>query len=388
MSHRDSVISDQERHKRITERQRTQKKSLLRRGIQFLLLLLLFCGGIMTLLLCFTTRLDGLKRTLRYSGREPLRLPLSDTGSLEVGAWGLGISDGDELCLYDLHGTPLNTAEASLPTSTLIPRGEQLLFYDKGGSTYGILTGDSTYAASVTGQLYDADCSLKGSTALLYTDATRYSIIDIYQEDGCLRFRLPSGDSYFNTCALSPDGTMAAVTKMGQTDFTFHTELALYSVAENTAPLCCSLGDQLIYDMKFLTEDTLCAIGENRIFLIGSNGVLKEEYKIEDGVLASCCFSENGYAAGIYTLRNGTSRLVTMDGEGTVQTAVVSSEKPLQLRACGRYLSLLDETQVFLYDDTLRLCFLTEHDGWTQVFPWTDGSFFCHADGEVRHIVP
>ena len=188
--------------------------------------------------------------------------------------------------------------------------------------------------------------------------------------------------------ALSPDGTMAAVTKMGQTDFTFHTELALYSVAENTAPLCCSLGDQLIYDMKFLTEDTLCAIGENRIFLIGSNGVLKEEYKIEDGVLASCCFSENGYAAGIYTLRNGSSRLVTMDGEGAVQTAAVSSEKPLQLRACGRYLSLLDETQVFLYDDTLRLCFLTEHDGWTQVFPWTDGSFFCHADGEVRHIVP
>jgi len=353
-----------------------------------LLLLLLLCGGIMTLLLCFTTRLDGLKRTLCYSGREPLSLPLSKTDKLAVGTWGIGISDGDALRLYDHHGTLLNTVAAQLHTSVLLPRGERLLFYDKGGATYGILSCDAAYSASAPGQLYDADCSLEGSTALLYTDAENYSILDIHREDGGLRFRLPAGDSYFNTCAISPDGTMVAVTRMGQEDFSFHTELQLYSVGENITPIPCSLGDQLIYDMKFLTEDTLCAIGEDRMLLIGIDGVLIDEYRIEDGVLASCCFSENGYAAGIYTLRNGSSRLVLMNGSGKVQTAAVPSEKPLQLRACGRYLSVLDEAQVFLYDDTLQRHFFTEHDGWTQVFPWTDGSFFFRSNGKVQHIVP
>lgn len=369
------------------------KKRWLLFGAVFGLVLVL----LVWFLLSSTTSLDGVKRFFRYFGKDEAqygRLQFESYGTcsyaLADGRFAVATQGGATLFAED--GSALCRVQGGFSAPALKSAGSYLLLYDIGGTRLVLLDSEGTtlFDTTASGEIYDAELTPEGYLSVLCAGTDCRATLTVYTKNGVTPYIRNVKNHYLNTCAVSPDGKYAAVSTLGQQDISFSATVQLLKTDQEELAAELSLGTQMIYDLRFLTKDRLCAVGEQRVVFFEADGTVLCEYEEENGVLTGYSFDGDGFITLVYDQYDtgGGSRLVTLNDEGKELGSIRISRSPTHLSACGGYVCILNEQELSIYDRSLTLKNKTENEGCLAAFVRSDGTALCVSSGEAVLYIP
>lgn len=370
----------------------TKKRWLLFGGMFLLVLLLL-----VWFLLSNTTSLDGLKRFFRYFGKDDTQY-----GTLQFETYGscsYALADGrfavatqSGATLFAESGSALCRVQGSFLNPAMKSAGEYLLVYDIGGTRLVLLNagGETLLDTTASAAIYDAEVSPEGYLSVLCEGTDCRAQLTVYSKTGATPYIRRAKTSYLSACALSPDGSLAAAVTIGQQDIQFVSTVQLYQTDSEDVAAELSLGAQTVYDLRFLSRQRLCAVGEDRLVFFDADGSLVREYAVDDGVIAGFSFDGDGFVTVVYDLyeAGAGSRLVTLNENGEELGAVTLPHTPMHISACGSYVAALTDQTLTVYDSSLTVRNSTDNSGYLKAFVRADGTAMCVSSGEATLYIP
>ena len=146
-----------------------------------------------------------------------------------------------------------------------------------------------------------------------------------------------------------------------------------------------------MYDLLFLNNNTICAVSENGLQFVDTNGeflgdcdyhdLYLKDY--DDGGDGFLCLSLNMYKAG------NRYSLVTVDEKGNQLAEVYIGQEILDLSACGKYVAVLTPEGLTIYNQYLSVYHQTIETGnATSVVMREDGSVLLLGSGSGNLYIP
>lgn len=313
---------------------------------------------------------------------DPLRRQLVSPAEFSVAEGAFAALDDRLVCAGE-HALYVYTADGAAteyPAEFAAPRfrtcGERLLVFDATGQSAALLSGGQTpvfFAAD--GALFDASVAGDGSFAMLFDVADSRAVLEVYDADGALRFRHRSKTTFLNTCALSPDASLVAVTALGQEKLDFQSALCLYRTDTENAPTTWPL-DGVPLACGFLSNEALYVYTDTGLYLYYTDGTLL--HALPGGRL----LAQDG--DGLLAAADGTVQVFSADG---TQTAFASVDaEPQQGTLCGAYLALQFDDSLRVMTRELSPCGSTAPAEAFCLCP--DGTVWCISDGTAARYIP
>lgn len=351
-----------------------------RRWLRYALIALV----VVLLLICYlwtqTSSLDGLKRFVRYSGKryEPFSVSVPDAGACVIADDRLWTASQEGVTAYGADGRQLFRVGAPYRDPALKSTGDHILCYEIGGTQLSLFDTDGTelFSLHADGRIYDAEVARSGAVSVLTEGDGCRAVVQVYAASGAPLFRHDSKSRYLNACALSPDGGCLAVNALGQEDIRFASAGLLFETDSTDAPTELSLDAQIIYDMAFTDEASVCAVGEGSLQFFTADGKLLREYSLQTGRLSAYRVAD-GLSAAAYELLSGGSAVVLLGAQGKELAYAELSGSVLHLSVSENYISVLTDRELRIYDRSLQLCGSTDNPGWQTALVRSDGTAMC-----------
>lgn len=379
------------------EEQEPKKPSLKKQWIIFFAIVAMIVLLLVWFLLSGSTSLDGVKRFFRYLGTDD-----NAYRSVSFDTYGnyrfalvedtLAVASQGGLNMFSPSGRNLQSISGSMSNPLFDTADDLLLLYDVGGTRLMLFDedGDVRFDLATEGIIFDADLCEEGYCAVLYEGSDCCAVLDVYNSKGAKLYTHRSGTIFLNTCALSPDGTYAIVTTLGQEDISFLSTARILTTRSEGIKANVSFGTQVICDVAFLDNENICAIGEESLFFFDVDGNLAKEFMGENAQLSNYCFGED-YVLVVYDNYDLTSGfdLYCLNSEGkTTASANKLSAAPQDLSICGNYICLMTAEKVLIYDTDLTLRNSFKNDTYLSVLARDDGTALCVGGGYAELYIP
>ena len=192
-------------------------------------------------------------------------------------------------------------------------------------------------------------------------------------------------------CAISNEGDQLAAVGLEQEDGVFKSTLNYFQTDTEQIVKTVDLGSELIYDLKYLTADTVCAIGETDAQFFSADGDTIGAYSYEGSYLKDFDTNGDGFltlSLNIYRTGNRYT-LVTVDETGREIASLYIGQEILGLSACGKYVAVLTAEGLTIYNRSLEIYAQTVDIGSaTSVLMRKDGSAVLLGGGTGELFVP
>ena len=188
-----------------------------RRWPLYLLAVLIVLALLAGFLLTKTHVLDGLKRSLRYLGKNGENygsVSFETLGNTAYGQLngGLGVATGSSVTLFSEEGKQLGSEQHAMTAPVICTGQDRLLCYDAGGNYLTVLdkSGSAVFSQTPEQTIFDADLSSGGYSAMLTAGDSGRSLLQVYDPNGSLLYKRSTKSHYLSACAVSPDGSVLA----------------------------------------------------------------------------------------------------------------------------------------------------------------------------------
>lgn len=376
-----------------------KQKLLLKRAVILLITIAAVCSLVALFLFGDGINLDSLRRWVKYMnvrddgvyGSYSFDSHSSNRyGSVQDG---LALASVSGVTLYGESGEEETNVQIQLSLPRLIARGEVAMAYDVGG--YGLVAVHSqkgeVLRLAESRPILDADLSDGGHIALVSSASGYKSVISVYNDEQRLVYRWLSSSTYLPLCAVSSDGKWLAAIGLGQSGGAYDSSLHLFRTDSEETQHTVSLGSQIVYDLLFLNNNTICAVSESGLQFVDTNGELLGDcdYRdlylkdYDDGGDGFLCLSLNMYKAG------NRYSLVTVDEKGNQLAEVYIGQEILDLSACGKYVAVLTSEGLTIYNQYLSVYHQTVETGnATSAVMREDGSVLLLGSGSGNLYIP
>lgn len=301
---------------------------------------------------------DRIQRFFTYGGKETVTsFDSAGAKALAVFRGGLAVADQDGLTVYDQNGREEFLAAMSLSSPAVCAAEDYILGYDVGGTALALVnkSGRAVLQDAAEGRLLDADLAPDGYLCFTSAGSSAKSVLSVYSKNQRNSFTVYSASRYLSACAVAQGGKMVCAVALGQKDNVFESTAVLYRTDTEEPVAEVSLGNQLIYDLRFWGSGTVCAVGEERLVVFTTKGKVLGEYACAG--LAAYSLQGDGFAALQLPSAQGGSGwdLVTVGEKGQELGRVSVAEAGMHLSAQGKYLALLTASGLSIYSRTLQL---------------------------------
>ncbi len=332
---------------------------------------------------------DALRRAVSY--REETRVQLESSGERIAKSYcgGLAVLDGAGLGIYDKSGALLNLTATPMETPALRTAGKYALSFDAGGKTLELYQSGKGVQLSLEaeGSVFDADVSEGGYMAYVCAGGNAKAMLHVYNSSFELSYTVYSATRHLTGCAVSSGGRYAAAVGLGQKDHVFDSTAIVYATNKKDPIAEVSLGNQLIYDIYFMDNKTLCAIGQSSAVFFDVSGRILGTYQyaslLDYDVCAGAVVLELGAAQG------GSADVVTVGSAGQELGRISVTGAVYGISASGKYTAVLTDSGLFLYDKKLALWSQTQETaGASGLAMCEDGSVFLLAGQVAWRYLP
>lgn len=162
-------------------------------------------------------------------------------------------------------------------------RGDKItLLYEMGGKTLMAVQEGSGEVLKQTadGIFYDADVSYGDTVATAASESGYKTVLRVYDKKQQEIFRWFSASRFMPWCAVSPTGEYLAAVALDEKDGSFDAVLHLFKTDKDEPVCTLSLGDALVYDLRFTQKETLCIVGENSLSFYDMAGDVQGVYDL------------------------------------------------------------------------------------------------------------
>ena len=360
-------------------------RGLWKKIVVFAVIVAAVCGLVALVLFTDGLNLDGLRRWVKYmnvGGDGSYGVYTFDAHSSNRYASfgdGLAVVSVSGLSAYDENGEELFVLQEQMELPQLQVSGDMALDYDVGGNSLLALhrRNGEVLRLKENRAILDADLSSGGYLCTSSSASGYKSVLSVYNNSQNLVYRWLSSTTYIPLCAISGDGRWLAAVGLGQKEGVFESSLLLFRTDSEEIQQTISLGSQLIYDLLFVGDKTICAIGETSVQYLTLDGTLLGSYSYQDRYLKDFTADGDGFltlAVNMYKAGNRYS-LVTVDEKGKEIASVYLGQEILDMSACGRYLAVLTPEGLTIYTQSLSVYHQTVETGnATAVVMRKDGS--------------
>lgn len=354
----------------------------------FTSILLLILLSLSLVLLEKSTRLDSVRRFLRYEDSQrpypSISLDYHESHSFACVQDRFAVATQEALFLYGEDGTCILQREYYCAHPALLSRGDYLLYYDIGGTQIALFdqNGSLLYEKELTAALYDCDLTKDGLVCLLQRDDTQSRFCVLDQEGGIL---WQSADTFsYTACALNADGSALALTALTLEKGEAVSLVKLFSLPFGESGSSLYVRDQLIWDLTFLSGDRLCLIGEAGLLVYRGTALQTQlqgspqRYAIGEEHVLFLAKQEGDESLSLF--------LTGPKGEPLLLTEL--SEAPLFMDIREGYAALLTQDALYLYDSAASRFDTKKHTDLLRVFLRKDGTAFCLSAEEAYLYIP
>jgi len=313
--------------------------------------------------------LDRLRRYIRYlgvRGSETYGVYSFDAHSSNAYAAlgdALAVGSVTGLNIYGPSGEELAAAPAAVGSPAVEAEGNLAVLWDVGGTAL-------TAASAESGQVLDLqlekpvlDADLSRAGELCYASAadgyrTILTVLDAQMKE---RYRWLSSSQYLTLCAISDGGGLLAAVAVGQSGGAFESSLQIFHTDQEAPGQSVPLGGQMILDLDFLQDGTICAVGESSVQFFDGEGGKRGEFSYGGRYLRDFCLMDGGAAVCLSQFQSGSQcELAAVGPDGQEMGRTVLNEELLSLSAAGGYLAALTPGCLRVYAAGLKPYYETD----------------------------
>jgi len=204
-------------------------------------------------------------------------------------------------------------------------------------------------------------------------------------------YRWLSSSTYMPVCAVSENSTWLAGVGLGQADGVFESRLYLFQTTSEEPKYTVSLGNELIYDLNFVKDDLICAVGEDSVQFVRTDGTIVGAYSYEGQYLKDHNCSGDGFLAFTLNMYKAGNRytVVTVSDKGEELASLYLGEEIVDLSVNGKYIAVLTPEAMTVYHSDLNVyAQTTEVSGVTSVAMREDGTVVLIGNGSGTLFIP
>lgn len=306
---------------------------------------------------------------------------------------GLAIASVGGLSIYTADGREAIVSQGQLSLPVLQTGKDLAMTYDVGGPTLLAVHRRNGEVLRITSEKAILDADISAGDDLCYaSSASGYkSVLTVYNDRQERIYRWLSSSTYMPLCAISDNGVQLAAIGLDQKNGAFESTLNLFRTHFDQIERTVSLGNELIYDLDYLGDDVICVIGETAVRYYDAAGDILGNYPYGDNFLKDFDLGGNGFltlSMNMYRAGNRYS-LVTVDPEGQELASLYIGQEILDLSACGKYLAVLTNDGLTIYNRMLEEYAHTEEVGAaTSVVMCEDGTVLLLGGGTGKIYIP
>ena len=345
-----------ERGKRKTD----GRSRLLRRIMAGVLTALLIVLAI--LVFVFRDELTG-ESLRRAFGRENSVSPAREAFTYETGAEqvfapagdGLAVACSSSVQLLNAKGQTVFKQVVSFDTPAVFACGDRALFCDLDGTACisAGMDGESVTLDSGDANrgIITADMNQNGWFVLVTTEPGYKGLVSVYNAACEKQYEWWSGTGYVLRAALSPDNKLLAVLTVEREG----TILRFFPLNSETARAEHTFEGTLVYDLSFLSANTVRAVGDEGLYIVNQDGVVRSTYSLDGRYLLDYEFGSTSFTALFVSdyRGGGGGTLLTLDDGGKLLASQTLERDVVSMSASGRQLLVMTGGGLVLYDSAL-----------------------------------
>ena len=373
--------------------------SVAKRVAAFALLAVLVCALVALYVFRDSLNLDAVRRFVRYldvknqNASERITFDAHSANQYADLHGALAIASVSGLRVYSDKGDEQATVLASLAAPQIDCGGKYAMAYDAGG--YGLVAAHASKGEvlniSTTEPIFDADIASDGSICYVSTESGYKTVAYVYNERQQMIYRWLSSSQFLPLCTVKSGTKTLACVSLGQSGGIYESSVVLLKTDSDQIEKTVSLGNELIYDLEFTDNDTLCAVGENSISYLTSSGERMGKYDYDDAYLKDFSFGGSGFLTltlNMYKAGN-RYRVVTVGTDGEEIGSLSTDAQILDVSAAGAYVAVLTAKNLTIYNAALEQYAEQENTGSaTNVVMRDDGSAILLGSGQGTLFVP
>ena len=306
---------------------------------------------------------------------------------------GLAVASVSGLSVYASDGSESRVIQTAMTTPHILSCSESVMTYDVGGYSLMMVGKKGTELLNVTAPkpILDADLSPDGFVCYSTSESGYKSILYVYNARGSMIYRWLSSSQYLPICTVSQNGTYLAAVALGQANGIFESSLVVFRTDSEEIYSSVTLGNELYYDLEFLEDGTLCAVGESSTMWLRMDGTVLGKYSYGGAYLKDFDFGGSGFltlSLNMYKAGNSCT-VVTVSPSGEELGSSSYTEEILDSSAAGNYVAVLTANGLDLYkQDMTRAARLDATQSATAVVMRMDGTALLLSGGTGRKFIP
>ena len=342
---------------------RVQKRKKPRKWLWLTLAVVVVLGIVAAALLWDANSFDGLRRSIIYARAEKdetgcarlyyyendatSRFAALDGSLVTVAANQIRVLDERSRVLYQTGVRFLHP--------DLVSGGGVAVAYDIGGTTmYVVDSKGLRWQKETEGELITVSVNPNGYVTASYNKNGAKAAVTVWDSEGNEKFTFNSSQRFVMTAALGRDDrTLAAVT-MGQEDGKFQSFLVLYHINSEKEVATTPIDGGVTYALETM-QKTFCAVTEQGLYMLDTNGAVKTSYSYGGQFLRRCVMGDGGWATLLLSRykSGGYASLITVDDEGNELGGCDVDGEVLDISSAGRYVAVLFSDRLIIYDKYL-----------------------------------
>ena len=342
---------------------RVQQRKKPRKWLWLTLTVIVVLGVVAAAVLWDANSFDGLRRSIIYARAEKdetgcarlyyyendatSRFAALDGSLVTVAANQIRVLDERSRVLYQTGVRFLHP--------DLVSGGGVAVAYDIGGTTmYVVDSKGLRWQKETEGELITVSVNPNGYVTASYNKNGAKAAVTVWDSEGNEKFTFNSSQRFVMTAALGRDDrTLAAVT-MGQEDGKFQSFLVLYHINSEKEVATSPIDGGVTYALETM-QKTFCAVTEQGLYMLDTNGAVKTSYSYGGQFLRRCVMGDGGWATLLLSRykSGGYASLITVDDEGNELGGCDVDGEVLDISSAGRYVAVLFSDRLIIYDKYL-----------------------------------
>ncbi len=351
---------------------------------------------------------DAIRRYFHYMGKQDrngygiISFDSSSTNDFIVLGDGMVLGTEGGLYYYDLSGEQESMVQATVASPRLLANRDTAVCYSMGSSYLALINerGERLLDTTLGGMLLDVDLSRDGYISYNLTEDGYKTVTTVLNRSHEPIYRYRSSTQYLNACAVSEGGAYVAVSGLTEENSSFSSTLSILRTDEEiiagtdqsqTAKHRVSLGNQLVYEMRFLSKNRLCVLTQDSVMLYDTECNLIGEQRFDTSYLRGYAISEQGFVALLLgqSMTGDRYELRTVDKNGETLGSLELTSLVRSMDAGGHYVSVLTDEALLVYREKLQSYRSSVEIGnATHVLTREDGTALLISNGMAELYIP
>ena len=265
---------------------------------------------------------------------------------------GFAVLSIDGLHIYALSGEEKSFTALNYHSPTLSGGKKRLVAYDRNGQEYTVTDGDEIIKTeTMEAPIINISMNEGGAYSVVTAGPECKALVTAYDGDAEKLYSLHSTEQYIISAPVSEDEDYMATLGYTASSGSFCGKVTFYALDEEGARASTDLPDCVPISARFLKNDDLMVVCEDKMLRFNDNGELVDEIPFEGMSLMSASLESDELSSVLLDNhgRGGGNRLIVSEDKDN-ELVYNFSESIFDISSAGDYTALLLSDRVVVYD--------------------------------------